>query len=123
MKKTIVVCDDDKEILNAFSLVLENHYTIVISVANSLVLTEVLDTMNADILFLDIHMHARNGDMILRDLKSSAKYDKLPVIMMSGHIDGRRISFECGAEGFLAKPFELTDLENYIRRFVYESES
>ncbi|GAA4178435.1 MULTISPECIES: response regulator [Sphingobacterium] len=123
MKKKIVVCDDDKEILNVFSLVLENQDTIVITVVNSLVLMEVLDNIHADILFLDIHMGARNGDLILRDLRSSFKYDKLPVIMMSGHIDGRNISIECGADGFLPKPFELTDLENYIRRFVYESES
>ncbi|MNV06301.1 Stage 0 sporulation protein A [compost metagenome] len=82
-----------------------------------------LDSIDADILFLDIHMSARNGDQVLRDLRSSSKHDKLPVIMISGHIDGRSISVECGADGFLAKPFDLIDLENYIRRFVYESES
>lgn len=123
MKKKIVVCDDDIEILNAFSIVLEDQDTIVITVANSLVLIDVLDSIDADILFLDIHMSTRNGDQVLRDLRSSSKHDKLPVIMISGHIDGRSISVECGADGFLAKPFDLTDLENYIRRFVYESES
>ncbi|GAA0886271.1 hypothetical protein GCM10009120_48700 [Sphingobacterium siyangense subsp. cladoniae] len=123
MKKKIVVCDDDIEILNAFSIVLEDQDTIVITVANSLVLIDVLDRIDADILFLDIHMSARNGDQVLRDLRSSSKHDKLPVIMISGHIDGRSISVECGADGFLAKPFDLIDLENYIRRFVYESES
>lgn len=123
MKKKIVVCDDDIEILNAFSIVLEDQDTIVITVANSLVLIDVLDSIDADILFLDIHMSARNGDQVLRDLRSSSKHHKLPVIMISGHIDGRSISLECGADGFLAKPFDLIDLENYIRRFVYESES
>ncbi|MGE8429680.1 MULTISPECIES: response regulator [Sphingobacterium] len=123
MKKKIVVCDDDIEILNAFSIVLEDQDTIVITVANSLFLLEVLDSIDADILFLDIHMSGRNGDQVMRDLRSSSKHDKLPVIMISGHIDGRSISVECGADGFLAKPFDLTDLENYIRRFVYESES
>ena len=121
MKKKIVICDDDKEILNAFSMALEDQYTIVITVADSLVLAEVLDSIDADILFLDIHMSPRNGDLVLRNLRSSSKHDKLPVIMISGHTDGRRISEECGADGFLAKPFDLTDLENYIRRFVYES--
>lgn len=121
MKKKIVVCDDDIEILNAFSIVLEDQDTIVITVANSLVLIDVLDSIDADILFLDIHMSARNGDQVLRDLRSSSKHDKLPVIMISGHIDGRSISVECGADGFLAKPFDLIDLENYIRRFVYDT--
>jgi len=121
MKKKIVICDDDKEILNAFSMALEDQYTIVITVGDSLVLAEVLDSIDADILFLDIHMSPRNGDLVLRNLRSSSKHDKLPVIMISGHIDGRRISEECGADGFLAKPFDLTDVENYIRRFVYES--
>ncbi|WP_293907546.1 response regulator [Sphingobacterium sp. UBA5670] len=123
MKKKIVVCDDDIEILNACSIILEDQDTIVITVANSLFLLEVLDSIDADILFLDIHMSGRNGDQVMRDLRSSSKHDKLPVIMISGHIDGRSISVECEADGFLAKPFDLTDLENYIRRFVYESES
>lgn len=122
MKKKIVICDDDIEILNAFSMVLEDQDTVVITVADSLVLAEMLESLDADILFLDIHMFPRNGDLVLRDLRMSFKHDKLPVIMMSGHIDGRRISEECGADGFLAKPFGLTDVEGYIRRFVYENE-
>lgn len=121
MKKKIVVCDNDKEILNAFSMVLEDHDTIVITVANSLALMEVLEGIDADILFLEIHMLTRNGDIILHDLRSSSKHDKLPVIMISGHSDGRNISVECGADGFLAKPFDLNEVANYIRRFVYES--
>lgn len=121
MKKKIVVCDNDIEILNAFSMLFEDQDTIVITVANSLVLIEVLDSIVADILFLDIHMPARNGNQVLRDLRSSPKHDKLPVIVISGHIDGRSISVECGADGFLAKPLDLSDVENYIRRFVYES--
>jgi DNA-binding response OmpR family regulator len=83
----------------------------------------VSDSIDADILFWDIHMSARNGDQVLRDLRRSSKHNKLPVIIISGHIDGRGISVECGADGFLAKPFDLTDLENYIRRFIYERES
>jgi len=122
MKKKIVICDDDIEILNAFSMVLEDQDTVVITVADSLVLAEMLESIDADILFLDIHMFPRNGDLVLRDLRMSFIHDKLPVIMMSGHIDGRRISEECGADGFLAKPFGLTDVEGYIRRFVYENE-
>ena len=122
MKKKIVICDDDIEILNAFSMVLEDQDTVVITVADSFVLAEMLESIDADILFLDIHMFPRNGDLVLRDLRMSFKHDKLPVIMMSGHIDGRRISEECGADGFLPKPFGLTDVEGYIRRFVYENE-
>ncbi len=121
MKKKIVVCDDDKGILNAFSVVLEDQDTMVITVSNSLILIDVLNCIDADILFLDIHMYARNGELILQDLRSLPKHNRLPVIMISGHTDGRTISKECGADGFLAKPFDLIDLENYIRRFVYDT--
>jgi len=120
MKRQIVVCDNDVEILNAFSMIIEDGDTIVTTAANAEALSAVLDRIKVDILFIDIHMPNRNGDQILRELRASDKYSKLPVIMISGSSDGRSISLECGADGFLAKPLDIIEVENYIRRFVYE---
>ncbi|QIH34926.1 MULTISPECIES: response regulator [Sphingobacterium] len=120
MKRQIVVCDNDIEILNAFSMILEDDQTVVTTVANASALAAVLDAIKADILFMDIHMPNQDGDQILRELRASDKHHRLPVVMISGSPDGRSISLECGADGFLAKPFDIIDVENYIRRFVYE---
>lgn len=35
---------------------------------------------------------------------------KVPIVVMSGRPDGRRLADQIGADGFLAKPFEIDDL-------------
>lgn len=120
MKRKIVICDDDAEILKAFSMVIEDDYTTVVTVANSILLPEILDSLDADILFIDLQMPNKNGDQVIEELRRSSQHKKLPIVMISASAQGRELALESGADGFLAKPFDINDVQGYIRRFVYE---
>lgn len=66
-----------------------------------------------DLVLLDFTMPGMNGLEVLHNLRSTAPYDDVPVIMITGNV-GRslRISaLEAGANDFLNKPFDLNELK------------
>jgi len=110
MKKKIVVCDDDATIRNVLELALKNEFSEVYLVSKSRELIASVEEIDPDIILLDIEMPWLSGGDILRELRSSEKHQNIPVIMMSSSSRGKQIASECGADAFLAKPFELDDL-------------
>ena len=74
------------------------------------------DTIN--LVLLDLTMPGLSGDETLRQLRALAP--KLPVIVMSGYSEaetrGRCASL--GVSGYLAKPFEISDLVTRLRPYL-----
>ncbi len=110
MKKKIVICDDDAIILSVLELALKSEFREVYLVLKSRELIASIVEIDPDILILDIDMPWLYGDDILRELRASEKHRNIPVIMMSASSRGKQLASECGADAFLAKPFELDDL-------------
>ncbi|WP_367331229.1 response regulator [Sphingobacterium multivorum] len=111
MKRKIIICEDDTLILDVLELALANENQEVIPVAHSPRLMSTIDEKQPDLLIVDIQMPSLAGDEIVRQLKASEKYSSIKVIMMSASLQGKAIAADCGADAFLAKPFELGELE------------
>lgn len=114
MKRKIIICEDDTLILDVLELALANENQEVIPVAHSLRLMSTIDEKQPDLLIVDLQMPSLTGDEIVRQLKASEKYSSIKVIMMSASLQGKAIAADCGADAFLAKPFELDELENLV---------
>lgn len=111
MKRKIIICEDDTLILDVLELALVNENQEVIPVAHSPRLMSTIDEKQPDLLIVDLQMPSLTGDEIVRQLKASQKYSSIKVIMMSASLQGKAIAADCGADAFLAKPFELDELE------------
>ena len=118
MKKQIFIVDDDEAILDVIKIILdENGFrTTVISSANDLF--KKLKTVIPDLIFLDIWLSGTDGIEISRKLKTSPKYKKIPVIMISANNQGEEIAKKSGSDGFLAKPFEIDDLIKKVKNLI-----
>src|SRR4051812_21901166 len=68
-----------------------------------------LDEIQVDLIICDLMLPDASGLILCADLKKKAD---VPIIICSGTIrkDDRIIGFKLGADDFIAKPFELTDL-------------
>jgi CheY-like chemotaxis protein len=106
--RPILVVDDDPTILSAISefLDLEGYrFEIASNGAEALRAVE-RDTPQAVV--LDMRMPILDGWGFARALRDRGL--KLPILVMTAAQDARRWSEEIGAQGYLAKPFELLDL-------------
>ena len=77
---------------------------------NTIELEAAIDKAAPDVLLMDMLLSGSDGREICRRLKSNPGYAKIPLIMISAHPQARTECLEAGADLFLAKPFEMTDL-------------
>lgn len=109
MKKKIMIADDDTAILEATSLMLEDAGYSVIATTDGEMLP-VMHVEKPDLLLLDIRLSGLNGRDACIKIKNDAYGRNIPVILFSANKDTEQIAQEAGADGFIAKPFQMNDL-------------
>lgn len=114
----ILVVDDDESILDAISLVLEDEGFQVETVTKGNETYEKVEAFKPDLILLDVLMSGNDGRHICKTLKQSPIYSHIPIIMISAHPSARESISECGADAFLAKPFEAEDLIQYVEKHL-----
>lgn len=113
-----MICDDDAGILEMMEMIMEEYGYEVIAEANSLNVLRRLELDSPDLLLLDIWMPLLSGDQVLKSIKADAKFVGMPVIMYSASAEGQAIALSCGADDYIAKPFDMDDLDNKIRKLI-----
>ncbi len=107
----ILVVDDDEGILEAMRLILEEaggYRTTLI--ADSKNLDETIEHDRPNLILLDMRLSGEDGSVIAQRLKKDPLKKTIPIVMVSANHEGERTARNAQVEGFLAKPFELTDL-------------
>ncbi len=112
--KTILICDDDEGVLETLCMVLKKSGFIIIPLKKSINIFSILEKGKPDLLLLDLWMPSLPGDAIIRNLKSNPATSNIPVILISASPEGKTVASESGANGFLAKPFQLHELFDAI---------
>ncbi|MFN0256683.1 response regulator transcription factor [Pedobacter ureilyticus] len=108
MKKEITILEDDQDIREICTYLFSaegysvNSYGTISSFKRS--------TANPDIYLLDIRLPDGNGMDVCKSIKDNPILAKIPIIMMSAHLDASTVSSQCSAEEFIYKPFHITDL-------------
>lgn len=115
MKKVLVV-DDNEEILNIITIILDMEGYEVISADNGHQISETILTSAPDLILLDIMLGDLDGRELCRTLKIDPQTKHIPVIMISAsHNLG---CDDCSAEDFLANPFNIEDLVEKVAQYV-----
>ncbi|MDQ3099547.1 MAG: response regulator [bacterium] len=116
--KHVLICEDDSGILDVVSIVLESKGYFVTAMAESTNIISIIKDTCPDIILLDLWIAGKQGDEITRELKSSADTKDIPIIIFSANKDTAMIAQRAGADAFLAKPFEILDLENMVEKYI-----
>jgi DNA-binding response OmpR family regulator len=124
-QKTILVVEDDP--VNGLVLLdyLEAHgYTVRLSKTGPDGVAA-FDKDRPDLVLVDVLLPRKNGFEVCFDIKRTERGRTTPVLIMSAiykdvaHAQSYTLN-ELGAQGFLTKPFELTDLLSQVRSLIGE---
>lgn len=118
MSKKIMICDDDAGILEMMEMIIAEYGFEAVTEANSLNVLKRLEREKPDLLLLDIWMPLLSGDQVLKNIKADTQFEDLPILMYSASSEGKAIAENVGADDYIAKPFDLNDLEAKIRRLI-----
>ena len=115
----ILVVEDDPVILDVLRLILEEGGYVVEAVADGATLRD-FPNGHPDLLMLDIWLSGWDGREICRSLKAREETKDVPIVLCSASRDGEQMAREAGADGFIAKPFDLDDLLATVARHLRE---
>ena len=110
MQKKILVIDDDLAILDCLSLILEESGYAVSTLSRGEQALGEIEQPQPQLILLDLLMSGSDGRTICKEVKNRKDLNHIPVVMISAHPSAYKGAVESGADGFLAKPFELDDL-------------
>jgi len=120
MAKRILVIDDDEDILEILDIIFrENGFEVVLS--NTGQTSEHIRVIQPDLVLLDVRIvgSAKSGPDICREIKALLETSHLPVMLLSGEPDLQIIAGECGADRYLAKPFDIDDLLAQVKEILF----
>ena len=109
MKKKILIIDDNAGILFVMRQALEmKGYAVQVSKTFTGISTIAKDS--PDLIYLDVSLLGKDGRDVSRELKRSESTKNIPIVILTAHVNAQELSNEAGANSFLSKPFELTQL-------------
>ena len=117
----ILVCDDDKEILEAIKIYLENEGYKVFKATNGLEALELIEDNQIQLIIMDIMMPKMDG---IRATMKIREENNIPVIMVSAKSEDtdKIIGLNMGADDYITKPFNPLELiarvKSQLRRYT-----
>lgn len=114
MEKSVLIFDDDVDILSILTYLLEEKgYKINTRTCCANILNDIAET-SPDIIMMDNWIPEAGGKVATKLIKSHPEYQSIPVIYFSANNDIEKLAKEAGADTYLAKPFDLEQLEELL---------
>lgn len=118
-KRTILIADDEPEVVQLVRMILEWEGYTVIAAADGFEALERVETHNPDLILLDVRMPRMSGLTVLEHLAKSEAV-AIPVIMLSVVTTQPevRAALQRGAVAYLTKPFELKEMTRLVDQIL-----
>lgn len=112
--KKIIIFDDDEDILSICSYILEEQGWDVHTFTDCNNITEKVSAILPDVILMDNWIPDAGGIVATQTLKKEESLKHIPVVYFSANSDIQLLAGHAGAETYLAKPFDLEELERVI---------
>ena len=118
MLPKLLVIDDEEAIGIIVEINLSGLYEVVIKSNGKMALDWLKQGNHPDAIVADLNMPEVNGMEFIHTVRKSMMYDDIPIVVLSSEEESsKRIEcFEAGADDFLIKPFNPTELKLRIQR-------
>ena len=119
METTILIVDDNIEILEFLSDNLKSKYS-VLTALNGAAGLEIIERDSVHLIVSDIMMPVMDGFELCKKLKSSVHYCHIPIILLTAKqtLDSRIEGLETGADAYIEKPFSPKYLQAQIANLL-----
>lgn len=115
----IAIVDDDEAILDSLSAILDfEGFEVKTFIKGSDIFQFVEDSVKPDLILLDMWLCGEDGRDICKKLKQNETTKNIPVVMMSASRGLENTALESGANAFIAKPFEFTEIVHKLQHLT-----
>lgn len=125
MSERVLVADDDPDILTVVKINLELDGFDVDTAVDGEDALQTATSTPPDVIVLDIMMPRMDGLTALHRLRSQASTANIPIILLTarGLPEDRVRGLELGADDYITKPFDITELAARVRAVLRRTQS
>ena len=119
--KSILVVDDDSDILSAIEMALQEQGAEIMTAADGATATNLANEQSPDLLVLDAMLPQRSGFLVLEKLKAKKPRGGKPYVIMITANTGKRHQVwaeSLGADDYINKPFRMERLVESARNLL-----
>lgn len=119
--KTVLLVDDDNEIVQAMRAVLESKGFRILTAADGNAALAVAERENPDLIVVDMMMPKKSGFLVVEKIKRQAVAP--PMIMITANEGSRHRAYAelLGVDTYLRKPFAMERLVEEVQRLTLGS--
>ena len=110
MWEKVLVVDDERQIRNLLKEFLTGEAYEVILASNGEEAIDLTEKEHPDVILLDLKMPGIGGIEVCQRLKEDPKTQFIPIIVVTGYVDNKIHAIEAGADDFIHKPLNLSEL-------------
>jgi len=119
---SILIVDDDPFTRELIKTMLNKIPNIrIFEALNGVDALELLNSINFDIVLLDLYMPYMNGKEFIENLRTKSKFHSLPIVLMTTDRLGVVELSEIGADYYLPKPFDFQNFLANIYSYLEEA--
>ena len=113
----LVIIDDDTSIINLVKKHLDNRFEIEFTNDSSGAL-QFIRKKKPQLILLDLVMPGLTGVSLAHSIKSDETIAYIPLVLMTSYFNSAKEALELGADHFLKKPFNKSELEKVINKAI-----
>ena len=116
----ILVCDDDREIVEAIEIYLKNEGYTVFKAYDGEEALRLAKDKSIDIIILDLMLPKIDGLSVCQKIRD---FSRVPIIMLTAKADDidKILGLEYGADDYLTKPFNILELKARVKAILRRS--
>ncbi|WP_135501961.1 response regulator transcription factor [Roseovarius aestuariivivens] len=120
MGKTVLLIEDEQNIIEAVSFILSRDGWDVKIHANGHDAMDAVRTRRPDVVILDVMLPGKSGFDILSEIRADMAFKDLPVMMLSARGQTRDLDMarRAGANRYMTKPFSNAEVLDAVRALV-----
>lgn len=121
--KRILIIEDEQDIVDIATMILEDEGYEVCSFTEYRDYQTKVNDSHADLVLLDLNLQGYHGKDICKYIKGNDHLKETSVVLMSANRDIQTVKEEAGADGYICKPFDLTDFIDTVKRYINGKET
>ncbi len=114
----LIVDDQETNVILLEQLLHDIGYQHITSTMDPTSVSALHDTNCYDLILLDLLMPGMDGFQVMEELKINVGDDYLPILVLTAQPDHKLRALCAGAKDFIAKPFDLSEVETRIHNML-----
>jgi DNA-binding response OmpR family regulator len=117
---TILIAEDNRDGREMLQVLLGMKGYSVLTAADGKSAVEIALESLPDLVFLDLELPVRDGLSVARDLRSHSNFERVPIIILSGHdpMEHKQSAIDAGCTDYLLKPVDFEKLDEILNKEI-----